>query len=28
MVKRYAELASDVVAEKHRKSSPGDHFVV
>ncbi|MBA3629464.1 MAG: tyrosine-type recombinase/integrase [Actinobacteria bacterium] len=28
MVKRYAELASDVVAEKHRKSSPGDHLVV
>lgn len=28
MVKRYAELASDVVSEKHRKSSPGDQLVV
>jgi site-specific recombinase XerD len=26
MVKRYAELASDVVAEKHRRASPGNHI--
>jgi integrase/recombinase XerD len=26
MVKRYAELASDVVAEKHRQASPGTVF--
>lgn len=26
MVKRYAELASDVVAEQHRKASPGDRL--
>jgi site-specific recombinase XerD len=26
MVKRYAELASDVVAEKHRQASPGDRL--
>lgn len=26
MVKRYAELASGVVAEKHRRASPGDHL--
>lgn len=28
MVRRYAELAHDVVAEKHRKASPGDRFYV
>lgn len=26
MVKRYAQLADDVVAEKHRKASPGDRL--
>lgn len=26
MVKRYAELASDVVAETHRRASPGDRL--
>lgn len=26
MVKRYAELASDVVAEAHARSAPGDHL--
>jgi site-specific recombinase XerD len=28
MVKRYAELASDVVASQHRRASPGDHLAV
>lgn len=28
MVKRYAELASDVVAAQHRRASPGDHLAV
>ena len=28
MVKRYAELASDVVAGQHRKASPGDRMVI
>jgi integrase/recombinase XerD len=28
MVRRYAELAHDVVAEKHRRASPGDRFYV
>lgn len=28
MVRRYAELALDIVAEKHRRASPGDRFYV
>jgi len=28
MVKRYAELAADVVANQHRRASPGDHLFV
>jgi site-specific recombinase XerD len=28
MVKRYAELAADVVASQHRRASPGDHLAV